>query len=66
MKRLFRAFLNVRGYIWVIVKGVPDLIQLSLLIAELSAGSGADIPKMQGVPERNISEVSNCWVSDFK
>ena len=49
-----------------IVKGVSDLIQLSLLIAELSAGSGADIPKMQGVPERNISEVSNCWVNDFK
>ena len=29
--------------------GGSDLIQLSFLIAELSAGSGADIPKIQGV-----------------
>ena len=54
MKRLFKAFLNVKGINmgdFDCVMGGPDLIQLSLLIAELSAGSGADIPKIEGVPE---------------
>ena len=37
--------------------GGPDLIQLSFLIAELSAGSGADIPKIKGVPE--VRRISN-------